>query len=614
MALTMLCPRLALLPLFLAFGLVQLGALSALPAQEASPADRSSARGESGGELRILVSDGAGRPAAGARVRILPQRDPALASLGHGLPLRAELEESAGWAARVELANGRGLARARIDRGRLYRVQAELADGSEVSSLRSDLRPGDTLRIATLPASSMELHVGERAFRYTLHALDRDVREEFILRTGIVRAAEAVRGYSFPTLAPGTYRLWIVDEGAYAADLRFTLRPRERRVLRPALRAPASVRAQVIDDAGQPIGVHRISLPPILELPGTAPEGAVRKVPALDLVMRLGLHGEDGSLLFRELGPLRSGDEYPLRVPSHSSREASFALPAQSRGLLVLAWRDGGRLTWRSERVGQAAESSNAPGEQPGEASTPGSDSASDSEQRLRLRGLPKSELLLLYWGANGERLVQPWLADAPSELALEPEAGSSVDFAIRLPDGRPARGARVLLYPVRLENCGPLTDLHPPVLRYTNTRGQVRFPSLAAGRWQLRVQQELFVPEERILDIAKGQRLERQITLERGMRLHGKVLRPDGSPASGALLILSDQTVSGSSIVRETSAEADGSFRFTGLPRGYYLIEARRSFGIHSELARKRGLRPGPEPIELRLRDEDPPLPGTRR
>jgi hypothetical protein len=193
-------------------------------------------------------------------------------------------------------------------------------------------------------------------------------------------------------------------------------------------------------------------------------------------------------------------------------------------------------------------------------------------------------------------RLAARWTSPSASRTAGPPAARASYSTQC---------GSRT---------AAPLTDLHPPVLRYTNTRGQVRFPSLAAGRWQLRVQQELFVPEERILDIAKGQRLERQITLERGMRLHGKVLRPDGSPASGALLILSDQTVSGSSIVRETSAEADGSFRFTGLPRGYYLIEARRSFGIHSELARKRGLRPGPEPIELRLRDEDPPLPGTRR
>jgi hypothetical protein len=64
----------------------------------------------------------------------------------------------------------------------------------------------------------------------------------------------------------------------------------------------------------------------------------------------------------------------------------------------------------------------------------------------------------------------------------------------------------------------------------------------------------------------------------------------------------------------RAAVTAADGSFVFTGLPaETEFVLFATTTRGGHTWSGRASAVRAGGEPVVLRVRDEDPELPGSR-
>jgi hypothetical protein len=147
---------------------------------------------------------------------------------------------------------------------------------------------------------------------------------------------------------------------------------------------------------------------------------------------------------------------------------------------------------------------------------------------------------------------------------------------------------------------------------RTPDDRGRVTFRGVPAGR--VRVLLEDSRGDEtvvRILDLAAGETVDLgELARDTGRRFTGRVLRPDGTGAGGALVMLVDDD--GDEIL-ETSAAADGTFSMR-VPR---MEGGRVEVGLAGCAPTARPLPADPTPLTIRLVGEgrvrirfEPPLP----
>ncbi|MFQ5507330.1 MAG: carboxypeptidase-like regulatory domain-containing protein [Planctomycetota bacterium] len=522
-----------------------------------------------------------GKRLAGARVRILSQADPAL---GAGSPELMPVTES--WSVQ---SNARGGFRVGVPAGRLYRVWAEGPSGREVSAVRHEIRPGDPLRLRMMPAARLRLVPRSRGewdgpVAFSLLGFDRERRQEFLLLRGLV---EAGQGESIPALPPGRYRILLRTRDARAFAGSFQLGPRSRLVLTPKLLAPATLELEL------PAGMAgEVLLPPALRYPAPEPLRNRLSLPALGLVVGLRVRLKDRQTFFKELPPLQPGQRVRLGLDAVPGRTLGLRCldragePVGRNGRVLLLWRHGGRIERRLLLPG-------------------GGD--------LDIAGLPPVDLLALYSdGAGGQAAHRIPAAGDFHELRSEAAAG--LGLRVFDQDGEPQQEARLLLEPLDLPSARGLEDLHPRLVFYPRRDGRIRVPSLVPGEYLLQVTSPRHVPVKRRIQLRPGERAELgDLLLERGFRLHGKVVGSDGKPAPNVLVSLGRVLGGERGAPVETVADEHGRYSFTGLGEGSYLVEARRQRGPRTELARCRCL-PGPAEIVLKLLDEDPLPPEKRR
>ena len=155
--------------------------------------------------------------------------------------------------------------------------------------------------------------------------------------------------------------------------------------------------------------------------------------------------------------------------------------------------------------------------------------------------------------------------------------------------------GVRVMLFPIAAAGGGPPVsfDGRPPVA-LTDRDGRYSFDNLAPGRYRINVQKAGFASvTDRVVqqqfDIAAGQRRElREIPLQRGAAIAGRVLDDHGQPLAGARVTALRRlptnvgaragTPPGPFVGSVASAESNdlGEFRLFGLAPGEYLVGAR--------------------------------------
>ncbi|RMH15088.1 MAG: carboxypeptidase regulatory-like domain-containing protein [Acidobacteria bacterium] len=167
-----------------------------------------------------------------------------------------------------------------------------------------------------------------------------------------------------------------------------------------------------------------------------------------------------------------------------------------------------------------------------------------------------------------------------PLSITLEPglvATGRVVDF-----DHQPVAGAGVMLLASPVPDSGP-----PPAQATSDEGGSFELRDLAPGLYSLTVRAEGFVPAT-----VPGIELERSseaidlgsVQLDAGATVRGKVTDVEGRPLEGVELSLFGKHQGG--LALRTDSRADGSFRFTGVPRHVQRLWARREGFVQREMS----------------------------
>lgn len=529
------------------------------------------------GRVRGRVEDARGKPVAGAAVRIQSQVDPALAALEPDLVQVPQ---------RYRVRTGkRGRFAASVSGGSLYRLQAVSADGRSISTVRHAVHANEIVRLTLVPACRLVLEMprqeqergGQGGVAWHLLGFDRDRREEFFLMRGEAPAAAR----TLPPLAPGRYRLRLRTRDARTFEVVLNLRPGEKRRVRPTFRPAALLRVVGPPEA---LATTHARLPFPFDFPGLQP-ATVRgplALPAFGQVLRVAFERHGHATSEARLGPLHPGGSVGFELREGGGRRLELSVRRQdgspARGRLVLAWEGRRREVRSIDYGGDPAPAA----------------------------GLPRTEILAIFWDRNGERAVQRLPPAGSPRVEIRTRKGAQLVLSVLGDDGQPLQHARLFLFPATLRRAPGLESLFPTMLNYPDRRGSFRLLALPAGDWELRIEAPFHAPVQAPLTLVTGVVHEETYRLERGYRVHGRLLDPAGEPAAGVLVTMTYPLAGPRTVPLETLTDEAGRFRFDGVPDGEYLIEAGRSRGTRSELARQR-VAPGPQEILLRLQDEDP-------
>ncbi len=232
------------------------------------------------------------------------------------------------------------------------------------------------------------------------------------------------------------------------------------------------------------------------------------------------------------------------------------------------------------------------------------SQSQSDAQGKCILR-VPRTQSqtqpsYVLAW-KKGHGFVSMQLEAAQRDGITVPD-GAVQTFRVINAKGDGVSGAQVTL-----DHASSL----PRELR-TDSRGQVQLHGchgtiqlrVSADGYQAQQQAHLTNPEARIATIIK---------LAPGLRISGVVFDTAGAPAPEAVIELRDTTGILLAQSKTTSSNAAGQFQFEGLPDGIYTLFASLEQGSETLSARLTKVQPERGEWSLKLKSEDPTLPGKK-
>lgn len=489
-------------------------------------------------------------------------------------------------------------------------IRAITRDGDKASEIRRGRVGSEPIALTLRPASTLRVATNE-VLAYSLFAFDRELRESFLLERGVLADADD----PLAVLPPGAYELRLIASDLRARDLAFVLGPGEDRTIDPELREPADVRLRLPGATGRaivhvPASVAGPAEPSRLVGPGLAVGRAIEFVageasialPGLDVTVQVTVFREGQPELALSTIPLAPGSESVLELEQIPSREIVITAAKPGRAVLLQF------ATGRTRRVFDVGPRGIARG------------------------GIAARPALLLYFANIDSRLAceSACLPSTTTSVELPATMAASVRLEAKKADGSPLRSARVRLWPLQLDSDAKigtadgaangttearslhsvvegvdLTALFPTLVDLTDRRGRATFDGLPPGRWLARIDAPPHASVEVELDLRAGDRVERNVLLELGRVLEGRVVLPSGQPAESVLVEVDDPLPSERVGPRRTWTDALGHFVVTGLTDGTYRVEASRSVGVRRELARL-SARPGDD-VQLQLFDEDP-------
>lgn len=189
-------------------------------------------------------------------------------------------------------------------------------------------------------------------------------------------------------------------------------------------------------------------------------------------------------------------------------------------------------------------------------------------------------------------------LDETKAEIRLR--AGTKLQLRVLDPRGEPVAGAL-------LETSPPEERLRAP--HRTDHLGQLSLADLPPGRLEVQLLDPRYRRSRSPTVLRPDLTNRLSILADPGARLHGQALLPDGKPAPRAVITL-DGTHR-----RTVIAKADGTFRVQGLSDTDTLrISARVTHQGVAYISRNLIATPGETSWILRMKSEDPSLPGRRK
>jgi protocatechuate 3,4-dioxygenase beta subunit len=143
------------------------------------------------------------------------------------------------------------------------------------------------------------------------------------------------------------------------------------------------------------------------------------------------------------------------------------------------------------------------------------------------------------------------------------------------------ATGAPLASFSVRLDRKdaeGSYHEEHRKARDVDDDDGYFACEGLRAGEWRVRVVSKEHLPWQRAVSLAPGGEVELDVALTSGGRIEGTVVRPDGTPITGATITarLAAEGREGERRDPEpTRSGEDGGYAFAGLDEGPYQVQA---------------------------------------
>jgi protocatechuate 3,4-dioxygenase beta subunit len=343
-----------------------------------------------------------------------------------------------------------------------------------------------------------------------------------------------------------------------------------------SLERGAIVEGEVVDRGGQPLAGATVFVHP----PGAAGArgDAVLRFASEAEETRQGVSGADGSFTVRGLTPGATAEVTVRREGFVTQTVTHVELPpaAPLRIVLEPSARVSGRVVDdRGEPIAGATVTVRAP-----DAALPvgleGRLVETDVAGTFVLLDLAAGPIAISAMARN-HLSSEPLLLDLGAradvqDVELTLRRGATIEGVVLTSSGQPATAARVTL------NSGitPERMLEREIAGSARTDGEGRYrlEGIPAGPQALSASQEGYRTAIRDLVVQPGAN-QLDFRLAEGLRVGGRVIDRGGAPIAGAAVSL--MMTSGSGAMHNEMSAPDGTFRFTGVAPGRFIVSAQR-------------------------------------
>ncbi|HEX7154902.1 MAG TPA: carboxypeptidase-like regulatory domain-containing protein [Thermoanaerobaculia bacterium] len=394
---------------------------------------------------------------------------------------------------------------------------------------------------------------------------------EFVAVTG------ADGSYRFDHLPPGRFDLAVMADG-YAPQRvpGLTVTAEQAATFGTVLlERGAIVEGTVVDADDRPLnGATVLVHPPVAA--GVRGDAVLRAAADAEETRR-GVSGSDGSFLVRGLTPGATADITVRRDGYVTQTRSRVEMPPLEPLRIVLepSARISGRVVDDRGDVIAGAVVTAKPAESALPVGLDGRLVESDAAGVFVLADLPKSAVALSAV-ARGFLSAEPLVLDLGvrtnvEDVELTLRRGATVEGVVLTPGGQPAAAARVALR-------GMLTPermLEREVAGATRTDGEGRYrlEGVPSGPQSLAASQEGYQSAIRELTVQPGQN-QLDFRLGEGFAIGGRVTDSGGAPLGGVAVSL---LTSGPGATQNETSAGDGSFRFSGVAPGRFIVSAQK-------------------------------------
>ena len=177
-------------------------------------------------------------------------------------------------------------------------------------------------------------------------------------------------------------------------------------------------------------------------------------------------------------------------------------------------------------------------------------------------------------------------LLAAGGQTVPPPATGVVTGRIVGVATGEPIPGATVSLSPISggRSTSPPVVALARLLTNQTNVDGMFEIVSVPSGRWSVQVSKEGYIPlgpsSSLVVDVGGGTVKVRDVPIDRGGAIVGRVLDARGGPVTGVMVLAMQQIRNRDGTVRLAGGASGqtndlGEFRVSGLVPGQYAVLA---------------------------------------